>query len=117
MLGATETVYLHRLQVALYSMLSKSEGRVEIGKARKSHTGSLDSLCIAKITLATAHKRHPIDLSIGSVSISLVAGPLLTRQWGQDLLLSGGMESDDLRNADILLEEGSPGGKSLSQQS
>lgn len=98
-------------------MLSKSEGRVGIGKARKSHTGSLDSLCVTKTTLATAHKQQPIDLSIGNGSISLMAGPLLTGQRGQDLLLSGGMESDDLRNADILLEEGRPGGKSLSQQS
>jgi hypothetical protein len=45
-----------------------------------------------------------------------MAGALLTRQRGQDLLLSGGMESDDLRDADILLEEGRPGGESLSQQ-
>lgn len=97
-------------------MLSKSEGRVGIGRARKSHTGSLNSLCIAKNTLAAAHKQHPIYLPIGNISINIMAGPLLTRQRGQDLLLSGGMESDDLRHADILLKERRPGGESLSQQ-
>lgn len=94
----------------------KCEGTVGIGKARKSHTGSLNRLCIAKSTLATASKQHPIDLSIDNIAVRLMAGPLLTRQRGQDLLLRGGMESDDLRDADILLEEGRPGSESLSQQ-
>jgi hypothetical protein len=56
------------------------------------------------------------SLVIAAPSIFLIAW-LLTRQRGQDLLLSRGMESHNLRHADILLEEGPPGGKSLSQQS
>ena len=112
----TETEYLHKLQAVLCSMPSKCVGRVGIGKARKSHTGSLNRLCTAKSTLVTASKQVQIDLSIGNILVRLMAGSLLTRQWRQDLLLSGGMESDDLRDADILLEEGRPGGESLSQQ-
>lgn len=42
---------------------------------------------------------------------------LLTRQRGQDLLPGRGVEGDDLRDTDILAQEGRPGGrKSLSEQ-
>ena len=43
-------------------------------------------------------------------------GALLTRQRRQDLLPGGGMESDSLRDADILAQEGRPGSQSLSEQ-
>ena len=66
--------------------------------------------------------KRPVVAALGGVGFGngsrVVHGSLDSLgQRGQDLLLSGGMESDDLRNADILLEEGRPGGKSLSQQS
>lgn len=92
-------------------MLSKSEGRVGIGKARKSHTGSLDSLCFAKITLATAHKQHPIDLSIGNGSISLMAGLYLRGNGGRICFLAEAWKATTCETPTFFWRKGARGAR------